>query len=135
MSMRARTVAVVLAALAIGLLGACAGDAGDDGQAPGPTTEAPSAPPSVLPPGLPTLRPTPSLPPRDGEQTLTGEVIEGVEAGCRLLATDTGEYLLFGDAVAQLAVGGTVTVRGRVQPDMMSTCQQGTPFQVLEVLE
>jgi hypothetical protein len=135
MSMRARTLAVGLAALAAVLLGGCAGDSGEGDQepAPSPTTEAPSTPPSVpATPGLPTV---PSLPPRDGELTITGEVIEGVEAGCRLLQTDSGDYLLFGETVAELQMGGTVTLRGRVQPDVMSTCQQGTPFVVLEVLD
>jgi hypothetical protein len=134
MSMRARTVVVGIAALAALLLGACAGEAGDDGPEPSPTTGAPSAPPTGAP-ILPTLPPTPSLPPRDGELTITGEVIEGVEAGCLLLATDTGDYLLFGEATEGLQVGATVTLRGQVRPDMMSTCQQGSPFQVLEVLE
>ena len=33
-----------------------------------------------------------------------------------------------------LRVGATLTVRGRVQGDMMSTCQQGTPFEVIEIV-
>jgi hypothetical protein len=135
MGMRTRTVAVLLAVLVAVPLGACAGESGDDGPTAGPTTGAPSAPPSLRTPILPTLPTSPSLPPRDGEQTISGEVTAGVEPGCVLLATDAGDYLLFGDPVEQLQMGGTTTLRGRVRPDMASTCQQGTPFEVLEVLD
>jgi hypothetical protein len=135
MSMRARTLAMVSAALAAVLLGACTGESGADGSAPSPTTEAQSAPPPVPSPVLPTLPPAPSLPPRNGELTLTGEVVAGVEPGCRLLVTGSGDYLLFGEPSEQLQVGATVTLRGQVRPDMMTTCQQGTPFEVLEALD
>lgn len=65
--------------------------------------------------------------------TLTGQVVEGVEAGCRLL----NNYLLLpGPGINRdsFAPGATVTVRGRVEEGMMTTCQQGTPFVVSEVL-
>jgi hypothetical protein len=140
--MRTRSLSVPLAALAALLTGVllagCAGDAGDDQQSPSPST--PAAPsPSLPPPALPTL---PSVPPpvsppptsRTGEVTLTGEVVEGVEAGCLLLETTAGQYLLFGEPVEQLRGGAAVTVRGTVHPEMASTCQQGTPFEVTEVV-
>jgi hypothetical protein len=136
------------ALLAGALLTACAdGTGGDQPGEPRPTpspstptlTPTPSTP--TLP-VLPTLPPTPTSPPtiqpqptdRGGEVTLTGEVIEGVEAGCRLLRTSTGEYLLIGEAANQLRVGATVSVRGQVRTDVATICQQGTPFQVAEVL-
>ena len=66
--------------------------------------------------------------------TLTGQIVEGVEAGCRLL----DDYLLLpGPGVSrdEIRAGLTVTVRvGKAQPGMMTTCQQGTPFIVTEVL-
>jgi hypothetical protein len=129
------------------LLAGCGGDdAGGDGATPSPSS--PAAPSPVLPspvlpsPVLPTLPPeSPSVPPisppstdRPRELTLTGELIAGVEANCLLLETDTGQYLLFGEPVEQLRTGTTVTLRGQVRTDMMSTCQQGTPFEVTEVL-
>lgn len=128
---------VVLPALAVLLTGAllagCAGDSGDAEPTPSPSTEAPGATPSpTLPSPVPPVSPPPTS--RPGEVTLTGEVIEGVEAGCLLLQTDAGEYLLFGEPVENLRTGGTVTVRGQMRPDMASTCQQGTPFEVTEVL-
>jgi hypothetical protein len=129
--------AVLTALLTGALLAGCAGDAGD-GQPPSPSTPAVPSP-SLLPPVLPTLPSIPppvTLPPTSstGEVTLTGEVVDGVEAGCLLLQTTAGDYLLFGEPVEQLRSGGTATVRGTVHPEMASTCQQGTPFEVTEVL-
>jgi hypothetical protein len=57
---------------------------------------------------------------------LTGTVTAGVEANCLLL----DGYLLVGGPRDQLRVGTRVTVTGRVQADLMTTCQQGTPFVV-----
>lgn len=76
---------------------------------------------------------SPSTSPSGGEMTLTGQIVEGVEAGCRLL----DDYLLLpGPGVSrdEIRAGLTVTVRGRVERGMMTTCQQGTPFIVTEVL-
>lgn len=127
------------ALLALALAG-CTGGPGS----PSPTTGTPSPPtgtPSPTGPAeIPSLpaSPPPLLPsetPRGPELTLTGEVVEGVELNCRVLQTDTGEYLLIGEAARELPLGETVTVRGQPQPGLATTCQQGTPFQVTEVLE
>lgn len=145
MSMRLRSVTVVRAALAAlvagALLAGCAGDDGGDAESATPSPSSPAAPsPSLAPPALPTLPPisvppvSPPSPGRPGETTITGELVTGVEAGCLLLETDTGQYLLFGEAVQELRTGTTVSLRGQVRTDMMSTCQQGTPFEVTEVL-
>lgn len=93
----------------------------------------PSASPSSPPPeDLPT--PTPSGKPSGGALTqISGTVVEGVEMGCRLI----DNYLLTpGPGISRddLRVGATLTVRGRVRQDMMSTCQQGTPFEVIEIV-
>jgi hypothetical protein len=71
------------------------------------------------------------------ELTISGQVFEGVEAGCLLLDTGAGEYLLVipqhveGSAVR---AGARLTVRGRVEAGLVSYCQQGTPFLVSEIL-
>lgn len=58
--------------------------------------------------------------------TLTGTVRAGVEPNCLLLDS----YLLVGGPRDQLRAGARVTVTGRVQADLVTTCQQGTPFVV-----
>jgi hypothetical protein len=65
-------------------------------------------------------------------ETLTGQVIAGVEPGCLVLTGPRGAHLLVvnGDAAKTVKVGTTVTVTGHAEPGMMTTCQQGTPFVV-----
>ena len=66
---------------------------------------------------------------------VTGTLAEGVERGCLLLhPADGGEALLLLGATTGLTPGATVTVRGAREPDVMTTCQQGVPFRVTEVL-
>jgi len=50
----------------------------------------------------------------------------GVEAGCLLLQ----EYQLVGGPRELFGAGGPVRVTGRVQPDLLTIWQQGTPFMV-----
>ncbi|WP_247676256.1 hypothetical protein, partial [Micromonospora sp. M51] len=79
------------------------------------------------PPGGKTPKPGgPSTPPGVGATTVSGTVQGGVEPGCVLL----GEYLLLGGPRDVLTPGARVEVTGRVEPGMMTTCQQGTPFVV-----
>ena len=92
----------------------------------------PSATSPSFPEDLPT--PTPSGK-RPGGTTIeiSGTVVEGVEMGCRLI----DQYLLMpGPGINRddLRIGATLTVRGQVRKDMMSTCQQGTPFVVTEIV-
>lgn len=123
------------AALAAVLLAGCADGSGDDG--PSPSSPVTPAQPTPEPPGTvpvtPPLQPPPTV--RSGELTISGDVVSGVEPGCTLLDTGTGLYLLFGPAADELRTGTTATVRGEVRADMASTCQQGTPFEIIEVLE
>jgi Protein of unknown function (DUF5818) len=110
------------------LLVACAGSGGDGGgSAQGdPTTAAPTTPPG----GSPATGPVaPS-----GQVTLTGTVRAGVEPDCLLLeAENGGRYLLVGGERAELRPGARVAVTGRVDPDLLSTCQQGQPLVVAAV--
>ncbi|RKN28321.1 hypothetical protein [Micromonospora musae] len=90
-----------------------------------PTDPATPRPASTPPRG--TIKPGgPTLPPPVGGTELTGTIVAGVEPNCLLL----DGYLLIGGPRDVLAVGAEVTVSGRVQPGMMTTCQQGTPFVV-----
>ena len=73
------------------------------------------------------------------EVTLRGTVREGVEAGCVLLADDDGTVLanlLSNDApelTAALTPGAKVEVTGSFLQGVMTTCQQGPPFQMTAV--
>jgi hypothetical protein len=151
--MSIRRACVLVTALTALLLTGCAGadsPAGGTGSAstaaPGTTpTSAPdrAGPDETGPPVLPTRKPgtpTTAMPPGGpgtGPQTLTGTVVSGVEPGCLLLrGSDGGNHLLLFSGKADPSsapVGATVTVVGRAEPGMITTCQQGTPFVVSEV--
>lgn len=132
---------VTAAVLAVVLVAACAerGDPPDGPPGPtptGPTTPAPTpAPQPPATPQPPVSPPRPPGPPLTGEAAITGEVFAGVMTGCRLLATEDGDYLLLGELANDLPFGQTVTVRGEVLTDVATICQQGIPFQVTEVLD
>jgi Protein of unknown function (DUF5818) len=69
-----------------------------------------------------------------GQVTLTGTVRTGVEPGCLLLDADGGRpYLLVGGERAALRPGARVAVTGRVERDLLSTCQQGEPLVVASI--
>ncbi|MER7167480.1 hypothetical protein ABT336_15600 [Micromonospora sp. NPDC000207] len=146
-----RNFRIVLCALvACTLLSACAGDTADDqpsapatttGETPVPTDPtASSTPVDPTDPGTPSApadptgrpsagdpgRPGGSAAPKPGTTTLTGRVGAGVEPGCLLL----DGYLLVGGDTSVLRPGARVTVTGKVEEGLMTTCQQGTPFVV-----
>ncbi|MBB4960014.1 hypothetical protein [Micromonospora polyrhachis] len=135
-----RTIRIVASAmLACLVLSACAQD-GPTGTSPTPTasegtpvTTPPVDPgstdsgnPSPPPGKSPVPRPPGRTTPPSDTITISGTIIAGVEAGCVLL----DRYLLLGGPRELLRAGATVTVTGRVQPGLMTTCQQGTPFVV-----
>ncbi|MEO7269584.1 MAG: hypothetical protein ABIW49_10315 [Knoellia sp.] len=59
--------------------------------------------------------------------TLTGTVSDGVEAGCRVMQSDQGTFVLIG---AVTVPNGRVTVTGTRSTQLMSYCQQGPLFEV-----
>lgn len=138
-------------AFALALVAGCGGGADESPQPGGsvsvppsssptnPTSPASPSPASPTPPASqPPPATTPGQKPTGGAQmTITGQVVEGVEAGCLLLHTaDSKDYLLVMPAgVDRSAVraGARLRVRGQFQPGLMSYCQQGTPFVVSEV--
>lgn len=148
---------IALALLTAGLIAACGADKPDTGTSPTPgaavnptTSPTPTEPPpqalpsfvpppgGVVPPSAPPgggEKPPPGGggdPPAKGETVMTGQVTAGVEAGCLLLNNGGKAYLLLGGDRNVIQAGATVTVRGRVAEGVMSICQQGTPFQVVE---
>jgi hypothetical protein len=62
--------------------------------------------------------------------TLTGTVTAGVESGCHLLTSGGTTYVLVGGPVTD---GQRVRIEGTVEKDLMTTCQQGTPFRITRV--
>jgi hypothetical protein len=139
---RAKVVALLAAVLLVG------GCAAQDPAAPGGPTTAPSDVASPTPPSSPTAtrtpdprptyRPSPrpkgtiTLPgepskPAAGAMELTGTVTAGVEGGSCLLLDG---YLLINPNPRVVREGATIRVTGRVRMDMMTTCQQGTPFEI-----
>lgn len=69
------------------------------------------------------------------QRVLTGRLIEAVESGCVILRTDDGHtFTLVGRPTAGIAgTSGVVRVRGRVDTELLSHCQQGPVFVVTEV--
>ena len=67
------------------------------------------------------------------EITVTGTVEAGVERGCRIFRTADVIYQLVGSADPRIQAGARLTVRGRPDPALMTTCQQGTPLRVIEI--
>jgi hypothetical protein len=106
-----------------------AGSTSPSGTTPTGTTPRASTSP-------PATRPAPSLsglpPPNANEVTLEGVVQAGVEAGCLLLNSQGGQYLLLGGDQSVLREGQRVIVRGQAQPGVATTCQQGVPFIVAD---
>jgi hypothetical protein len=117
----------LLVALALG--GCANGGSGDSAGAPAPP---PSSVPAATSPAATSPAPTQesgTTKPPGGTQTLTGTITAGVEPNCLLLED---HLLIINDPKLQSAAkeGATVTVTGRVEQGMMTTCQQGTPFVV-----
>ena len=87
-----------------------------------PSSQAPTASASPVPPAA-----TPSVAGR--QVTVEGIVEAGVEPGCKVLNTATGQYLLLGD----VPLGVQVRVTGTPATGVSTTCQQGTPLRVTKV--
>ncbi len=140
MNTRLRTAAVTLLA-SVALLAGCADADSDSGEESAGSPASASSTPATAAPSLPPLPDTsPSIPTAttsgkaaDGQITVTGTKVDGVEPGCVLLKTADKEYLLVGGDRDVIQRSSRLTVTGTPQPDLMSTCQQGIPFQVASV--
>jgi len=110
--------------VALALAGCANGGTADSAGAP---ASAPSAPPASSAPPAPTEESAPVKPSAGATTTLTGTIAAGVEPNCLLL---DDHLLIISDPQLQSTAkaGATVTVTGRAEQGMMTTCQQGTPF-------
>lgn len=100
--------------------------------APGASYSSPvlSAPPPA------SAAPTTALPTQKGEQRLSGTVEAGVEPNCLVLRDSSGSHVLVFDdpgLKTQASAGSKVTLVGRSDPKMMTTCMQGAVFVVTGV--
>ena len=128
--------ATVLLVAACGSTESGSDSAGNSAQPPGTSANPPGSPSvgrpleTTPPPTDPTL-PTdlPSLSPTGAPVTVRGTVVAGVEGGCLML---NNYQLVVADAALRQVVraGAEVEVSGRLQPDLMTFCQQGTPLVV-----
>ena len=113
--------------LTMGLAGCGSAETPSGGQAPETTRSAPTATsPSA----------SESTGARGGLMTVSGRVSAGVEAGCLVLSPEGSpdeQWLLIGKTEG-LAAGQAVTLRGARMDTVATTCQQGLPFHVEEVL-
>ena len=120
----------LLAATVVALsVAGCANGAADStqpGEAAAPQTPS-SAPASSA---VPTEEP--SVPAETGSRTISGTITAGVEPNCLMLDEN---LLVFSDDKLRSAAaeGASVTVTGRSQKGMMTTCMQGTPFLVTAI--
>ncbi|MEV6601612.1 hypothetical protein AB0M36_32870 [Actinoplanes sp. NPDC051346] len=140
-----RMTLVASALVALSVAGCANGTGSEAGTVPAgaPAAETPSSAP--VPSAVPTpaspsgsakqkpgAKPGAKPPAASGSRTISGRITAGVEPNCLLL----GDNLLVIDQEslrAKAKVGAEVTVTGRAEPGMMSTCQQGTPFMVTTI--
>lgn len=87
----------------------------------------------VLPPACGTSETSTPTSPSGSQSVLRGRVEAGVEPGCLVLPTDSGQFLLLDGDPHVLRPGTEVIVEGEARPGQATTCQQGTPFTVHEV--
>jgi len=133
----------LVGALLLAALTACGAGGGGSDETPSATetvtpTEATTATESEESPvpeeTTPYLDPSlgdSSKPGSDSQTTISGTVAAGVESGCLVLEYDGTLYGIYGSFDSSVVYAGAeVTLHGKVESDMMTTCQQGTPFVV-----
>ncbi|MGZ4634639.1 hypothetical protein [Oryzihumus sp.] len=128
--MTTRTAPAVVLSLCVALAGAGLAACGR-ATPPGASGASPGTPTFHTSEGDPTVaHPKPS----SGQHIrVVGTVTAGVEAGCLTLSSGGTEYLLLGGR-SELHSGDRVEVEGVLQPDLLTTCQQGTPLVVQRVV-
>ncbi len=112
-----------------------------DGGSPPAGASGPAASPStgssgkIAPPGDAVSPKPPSVAggPSPTPVELTGTTVVGVESGCTLLIGGGTTHLLVG-LPEPVEPGAQLRVLGAPDPELATTCQEGTPFLVAEVL-
>ncbi len=128
-----RTLSVLVLALGLTLLASGCGDTptGSDRSGSGAAPESASPSPTRADPlPLPDETPAPTGKP-GSTTTVVGVVAAGVEAGCLVLETGTETLLLLDVGPEDAPEGARLRVTGTRAPDVLTTCQQGTPFRVV----
>jgi len=129
----------LVGALMLAVLAACGSGGGGSDEDPTPTSSAePTTSPEATEESPVPEETTPYLDPSLGDTTkpgsattISGTVEAGVEAGCLVLEYDGTLYGIYGNVdTAIVYAGAQVTLQGKVDSGMMTTCQQGTPFVV-----
>jgi hypothetical protein len=127
----------------LALIGLCAcGSVEQQGRSSTVTASAPTSTPTTT--RTDPMRTTPTGPPEDltapptragknSKVRMKGTVSDGVEPGCTLLTSKGVVYLLMWRS-GTLVTGQEIEVEGTLQPDLVTTCQQGTPLLVERVL-
>lgn len=129
--------------LIVALVGLCSvavmsGCGEEDGRALDPRAES-STSGSVSPSlsGESSNPPDLSDPPITGQSkrstTVQGLLSPGVEEGCVILEMDGKTLVLLGVRPQDAPLGDRVAVTGTLRPDLSTTCQQGTAFQVTTI--
>lgn len=112
--------------LSVSACGSGSGGSGSAGAGSGATSTTPSTA-SAIPTATPSTLPSPDV------ETIIGVVSAGTEKGCRVLTVDvTGEVLQ--PIGGGLQPGMIVTVRGYRLKGVRTTCMQGKPFKITEVV-
>lgn len=128
----------LVGALMLAVLAAC-GSGGGGSDDPTPTSSAePTTSPEATEESPVPEETTPYLDPSLGDTpkpgsatTISGTVEAGVETGCLVLEYDGTLYGIYGNFDSAIVYAGAqVTLQGKVDSGMMTTCQQGTPFVV-----
>lgn len=86
-------------------------------------------------PSFSTLDDLPTPSPLKALTTVTGTVQAGTVTGCHLMRDGASTWLLLDNVPEDLTTleGTRVTVRGRAEPGLITTCWQGTPLLVQDL--
>jgi hypothetical protein len=85
-------------------------------------------------PHSPSAQPSGGLGKSGGEVVMTGRVeLVEIEGGCLVLRVGAQGYQLVGVDQRSARPGTTVTVRGRIRNDLVTTCQVGPVLEVAEI--
>lgn len=122
------------ATLTLAVLVAACGSSGQPQESATSSTSAPTSAPASSAASTGSM--VASSLPAGTTTTLQGTVTEGVESGCVVLVDSSGAVSanLQGWDLGAHPFDTKVEVTGAFEPDMMTTCQQGTPFEVTAVV-